>query len=643
MNAARITAARTLVLVDGRCGSNDAILSEDNLVVLWQHAPASAPILSLPALVDASSEALRSEYMEWCGALADVRVGEKTLAGVLTSQLLGGGSFWWTSLIAAHSPIASPAIFDVLKLRALEHVYVSRGCRSLEYLGADTRLAGLLRSWCESLGHDFQWRKTEDSGPDQPARTHSWIKRLPHPLQALVQLVYFLRKRYLPTLLNRQERPKPLPDASLGIVTYFPNINMAEARNGRFHSQYWGPLPALVRDLGLRVNWIWFYHDSRQMDYRESAAFRQVLNRQEAVTGDRYLLLEDYLTPSRVCAAVWSYVRLAMASSHLTGIPARFILPGGTLNFFAMLKEEWYSSVRGAEAMSACLYAAAFRGLAETMPAATTRVMYVWENQSWEQSFLRIWKGLRKAPVWAVVHSPSCTSPEDLRTRLGKDPVGRLQDREVPDKLIAFGRPAADTLRAWGWPASSIVKAEALRYMQLGGKYGVERNDLPDRERRLLVVCGIMRSETAFQLALLSSASQLGGLSTYASVTIKPHPFCPVDDLVATLPFSHPVTVDQRPLEELFAEADVVFAGNSTSAAIEAAWVGLPLILTAAIDGLNMNPLTGIKGTSFVDTSEALRDQLADPARVEIEPDAFLLDPDLPCWRTLLTEPLANV
>jgi surface carbohydrate biosynthesis protein (TIGR04326 family) len=636
-----MTATSALILTDGQGGGHSAARSDDDVVVQWQDAPAPESVLSLPALVDASSDRLRAEYLQWCNALADVPVGAGTLVGALTNRLLYGGSFWWTTLIAARSPISSPGLVDVFKLRMLETLYVSGGYRSLRYRGADRRLAGVLRSWCAALGHEFVWHRTAPADSNAAANEVVPVERLPQPILALRQLAYFLRRRYLPGLRVFGRRPKPTPDAGLAVFTYFPNIDLAEAKKGRFRSQYWGSLHDLIAELGLKVNWIWFYHDSHQMTYREALAFRERLNEQSTATDQRFLMLEDRLTLPAIASAVLSYLQLLIVSLRVTRIRERFTFAGSTLNFFDILQDEWYASLRGAAAMSACLYAAAFRRTVDALPSTTARMIYPWENQGWEQSLLSVWKGSRKAPTFAVVHTPSPTAPMYLRTYLGDERVGDPPKRPIPDRLIAFGGAAARVLVAWGWPSDIVTEAEALRYMGLAGKYGAARRVLPQRDRRLLLVTGIMRSETAFQLKLLSDASNAGALAAYSSVTLKPHPFCPVEALVAALSFSHQVAIDHRALDALFQETDVVFAGNSTSAAIEAAWLGLPLILTAAVDGLNLSPLYGIDGATFVRTASALAEQLRAPTRVELRPDTFLLDRDLPRWRAFLTQPLS--
>jgi surface carbohydrate biosynthesis protein (TIGR04326 family) len=631
-----LRAGPTLVLVgDGEDVDTKSATSEC-IIVYWAQLDVPPGTISLPLMVDESALELRGEYVDWCSKLAMVRTGSESLAAALSSPLLAGGSFWWTSAIAARSPVSSASISEILRLRVLEKFYAAQGCAALEYIGTNRVIERILREWCASTGHLFVSRHDALAARKPRMPRPRGLKGAPHPVRAFAHFLYFVRRRCMPARSRRFARAQPLSDADLLIFTYFPNVNLTAAKEARFSSNYWGPLHGLVTSMRLKVNWVWFHHDSPQLSYRESAALRTKLNARSGETAERFFMLEEWLGARSLCSAVSAYLKLLKTSFALETCREHFAFSGGTLNFFPLLEDEWYSSLRGADAMSACLYAAAMHDMVSAMPAATSRLLYIWENQPWEQSLLCAWKSLREGTTLGVVHTPSCVAPMYLRTYLGREPTGDGAHRRIPDRLVAFGKPAAATLRDWGWPAGNVTAAEALRYMHLSKSFLAERRPLPESDRHLLVVIGIMRSEAEFQLKLLSAASERGGLNAYARVTVKAHPFCPVNDLVETLPFSPMLSIDDRSLDQIFSDADVVFASNSTSAAVEAAWVGLPLIITVALDGLNLNPLMGAPGIAFVATPDALESQLRNPTAPELPRDTYLLDEGLPHWRALL-------
>lgn len=602
-------------------------------VAYWDEWIVPRGALSIPQLVEDQSETLRDEYVAWCSGLGDVYLGGRSLIARLATKLLDGGSFWWTTLIAQHSPMASPVINDVFRLRALEHHYRRGAYVGLDYLGSDKRLAGVLRTWMNALGHPFSW--SPPATATSRSRNVRWFDCLPYPLQALLYAGYFLVHRYRHA--QSGQRPRVDRDADLVVFSYFPNIDMEKARSGEFRSNYWGPLPGLLRQLGLKVTWIWFYANASQLSYPESVALRRQLNSRNPETrNESFILLEDFMSLRGVFSALVAYGELWFKSLTLGMARRHFRLPGSKIDFFPLMQADWWSSLRGTEAMKHCLYAAAMKDTLTITGAGKKGLLYAWENQGWEQLLLYVAKRLLGAHTLAFVHTNSCTAPLFMRTCLGKSPVETAGSRPVPDCLVVTGDVSRRTLVSWRWPAERISIAEALRYMGLAGKHNMLLRKLPASGRRLLVVTGYMRSETDFQVMLLRDAAASGALSSYSSITIKPHPFCPVDSLLREMSFPIPVNVSSNKLEELFPGADIVYAANSTSAAVEAAWFGLPLVLTAAVDGLNLSPLKGVAGIRFVASADQLAEALKKPVQISLGSGYYNLDPELGSWRSLL-------
>jgi surface carbohydrate biosynthesis protein (TIGR04326 family) len=94
-------------------------------------------------------------------------------------------------------------------------------------------------------------------------------------------------------------------------------------------------------------------------------------------------------------------------------------------------------------------------------------------------------------------------------------------------------------------------------------------------------------------------------------------------------------TIDTRPIIELMESADVVYCSNSTSASLDAAWLGVPLIILAALDSMNLNPLFGFPRQSFVKDCAGLILALENPQTMEMPEDYFFLDEDLHSWKKL--------
>jgi surface carbohydrate biosynthesis protein (TIGR04326 family) len=153
-----------------------------------------------------------------------------------------------------------------------------------------------------------------------------------------------------------------------------------------------------------------------------------------------------------------------------------------------------------------------------------------------------------------------------------------------------------------------------------------------------LVVTGYLGAETRFQLGLLAAAAAAGGIKKYQKVLVKPHPSSPIQGILPPPSTSFPWEATTQALEYLWKGSDVVFLANSTSASLEAAWLGLPTILAASVDSINLSPMLQFADAAFVATPDELMIELKDPRRIVIEEDYYLLDADLPRWKALLSK-----
>jgi len=590
--------------------------------------------LSLPLALDRSFEYWQARFVAWRDGLASTRVGGRSLTEALALPGTPRVSLWWPTAVATTAPESLPRVADILKLVIIEQYCTDHGVTSLEYCGDSQVLATVLQRWCRARGSDFAWVRPQPTAPTTTRARTLWYQRLPHMVKAALYLRGFLRRR---RAMGRTPRFEASRAPRLAIATYVPNVDLTAATAGEFRSHYWGPLQDLLRALGVSVRWLWVFSDGGGMTLTEAVALQQRLNRAAGSASDEHVFVESAVGPAGLLRALLVYTRLALASVRFRSLRRQFRLPGSAIDFFPLLADDWYGSLRGAGAMYTALYAESYRATIQELPRSVRGLIYVWEHQSWEYLLLAAWRSTCASLALAAAHVPGCTAQMALRNRLGP---ARRDDpfMMMPDHLVAIGQPAAEGLRNFGWPAPVVNQAEALRFHHLAGSYGRERRPLPAAGRRLLVVCGILPSEVRLQLDLLAAAARLGGLDRYRSVVIKPHPFCPIGGILPEIPPGHHFDVTAARLETLYAETDVVFCASTTSASLDAAWLGMPVILSGAVEGLNLNPFKGIDGVVFATTVSELHRQLDRPSQIPVAPDYVDLDPALPKWRRLLTE-----
>ena len=106
---------------------------------------------SIPQKVEEQALQLKNDYLAWVYDLGRYKVNNQTLPFHL--QLFENLSFWWTTEIAAKNPFISPNIYQVFKLRALEQLYLEKGCEGLVYCGNNQIMHQIFQDWCQKIGH----------------------------------------------------------------------------------------------------------------------------------------------------------------------------------------------------------------------------------------------------------------------------------------------------------------------------------------------------------------------------------------------------------------------------------------------------------------------------------------------------------
>ena len=205
----------------------------------------------------------------------------------------------------------------------------------------------------------------------------------------------------------------------------------------------------------------------------------------------------------------------------------------------------------------------------------------------------------------------------------------------MPDRWLCNGSGARDALLASGMPADRLGVVEALRYLYLE-----EQTEPAPRAsgtgRQLLLVTSFFADEVDAHLRTLAEAAQAGCLEGW-QVRIKAHPYLPVQERLRNLfPNGGGPEIVERPVGELLAPGVTVWASNSTTVALEAAFRGLPLLVQAAENDLDLCPLQGLPGLTVVRGAADVGKALADPKAPDLPPGYLCLDPGLPRWREVL-------
>jgi surface carbohydrate biosynthesis protein (TIGR04326 family) len=589
---------------------------------------------SIPQKVEEQALQIKNDYLAWVYDLGQHKVNNQTLTSYL--QLFENFSLWWMTKVAAKSPFLSPGIYQVFKLRALEKLYLKEKCEGLIYCGNNPIMHQVFRDWCQKIDHPYKrisekrcQTKSEWTGVKKP------IFHFPFWFQAFLYLVrnWFMGYRHIrPGNINKTRNSIK---NQVTIVTYFPNIDMEKAREGRFYSRYWENFHRLLDDLPYAINWVWLYAKSDQASYKDAVSLRDKCN-QHSPEKYRHFMLEEFFTPGVLIKCIKYYLKFYSKGFRLKEIQKAFSFSDSKLNFFPILRHDWNSSIFGKDAMEGIVYSFLFDSMAKVLPANPWG-LFISENQPYELALISGWKrNQKKTKIFAYQHS----TLRALDLRLFYDArVFRTIETEKPpmaDKLGLNGPNAYSLLKESQYPIEKITKIEALRYWNLVGRYGSAKKAGPISDRTLLVVTGYLDHETKFQLELLHGAANQNGLADYKKIIIKNHPDLPVGKFLETLKPRFQFTLTSQPLSELWSASDVIYCSNATTVSIEAGYLGIPVIIAGPGNWFNLSPLYGLLSVKYVTNAKMLCEELKNPTKINIPEDYFYLDDNMTLWKELL-------
>lgn len=644
----------TLLLLDGDAPSLPVGMG----IAHWTRMSVPEGHVSVPALVEEHFERIRRDYITWAHDMGLTPVGK----GTLREHLAVGDSFshWWMTPLAEKHPKICRHLYEVAKLRALELHIEASDYQRIEVRTDDGPLVACLRDFCRITGRVFAHRPVEGAHRRIDLSVRGLYERMPAPLKAVVRLgAWLLReKRHLPAFTG----DLPAHDRPGTVVTYFPNVDVKAAREGRLRSRYWESLhdaltephpPTPSHDAGAGstgttaaspdegphgVTWLFIFEPTPHFSLPEAIALRDTLRRR-GEDGIAFHFIEEFLPLTAIARGVADYCRIALRGLGVEGLVAsRCRLPGSAMPFWPYMARNWADATRGWLGLQRHLMRVSFRRMAAQQPTRQEWTIFPMENHPWEKALTHAMHERGLGPVYGTQHST--VRATDLRYY--EDPRAFREDdaaTTLPDRICCNGSGALGNMREAGMPEDRLAIIEALRYLYLAGQRRLtpaEAAPAPGTPPRLLVMTSFFPDETDNQLDVLADAARKGSLEGY-EVVVKPHPNLPVESrLAARFADGAAPAVSNTPVPELLVPGTVVWASNSTTVALEAACKGLPLVVQVAENDFNMCPLLGVPGMTFVKDAEGLAEALAAPRTPDLPDDFLALDAALPRWRALL-------
>lgn len=579
-------------------------------------------ITSVLRLVDENAETLRSRYLNYIYTLGATVYKGQTVVEHL--QLRTSMSFWWKTLIAEKNNYGkSNCIDDLIKLLALEKfVSENRPC-CIKLVSGNKSLAKVLNLWSRDQRIDFVWINPKNQKTHVRFNWRLLIGHLPLLLQGCLWLATYLpRAQKLRGLgVAKWERSK----AKTMLISYFSNLVEEKAYSGFYESFYWGRLPKIFRSnyTPIKILHIWV-NGVLSKTNAKTIITRMNENTQ---TKQDHVLLDSFFDFEVLRRTLIDWVVLMWRSRGLDKVLAE--KKCGDFDFWSLLKDDWYKSIRGKEAVKSILISNLLDRAVGTS-CQQTLGFYLQENQPWEIGLISSWKARNFGTLIGVPHStiPYWYLPYYNDARSYSDPAHlRLP---VPDLVAVNGPVARQRYLECGYPVDRLVDVEALRYEHLN-QFSKNKKSVP--KKSLIIMTDYLSENTYKQLKLFEKISD--NLTDW-KVTLKPHPLTTVElsDFQSLKGLS--IEISTKPLEILLREHQVAYTSLVTSAAVEAYSSGLNVVSFADCTCLNLSPLNGLSGVSFVSTPDALEKSLFIGINKRSAEDYFFSSTDLRRWRDVI-------
>ena len=595
-------------------------------VVLWQaFLPTDPPPtwFSLPEEVHRDKERLRSQYLAW---LHDVGVKEeqgRTLVDHM--EIRPGLSYWWMTIPADYSLEPNSPAYVATRMMALASLADRLKATHINITGANRSTSQLLKQWAKSSGRLVSVIPQETR--DRTGSARESLYRAVPPLAALRVLLAHL------SLPRRAKSTAPVSQtAGITFVDYLAHLGPDAAKEGRFDSNYWGPLVDVLDETDEPVHWLHISHylASGKVVDRDSQMVQRFNGNSAKQT---HGLLHEHLTWGVLARSCLDYLRVCIFGIRLRNKARVFTDSQSGVPLWHAFRATYRDQFFGKTAMLNCIWLNIFEEALGQAPPQRLGI-YLFENQPWEMALIHVWRQAGHGELLGVAHSTT----RFWDTRYFKDRRDMWSTESAnampwPDSVAVNGPAMRTQCLGAGYPANRMVDVEALRYLDIQQELPRTRSEGPIR----ILVCGEYSPDADRHLVDLVGAA-LDRVGRPLDVALRPHPASQ----------GSPASLDPRiridahaSLADALDTTDFAVCGALSSVAVETACLGIPAVMIGDADVFMTSPAEGMPGVAFALTADELAERLAaltaGVVRTErAVDDVFILDESLARWRLLL-------
>lgn len=596
-------------------------------VIIWNGYPAnsnSRNIFSLASEVEFRSEVIREQILAFVYQVGMKRIGKQTV--IETLEIRESFSWWWMTLFALRRWHDSSNLFELARLYALNGVLVEQQINVLVVTESMGQIEQGLISLCDSLGIAIHL-PADKRRPDRKRIRRIYV---PKPILALATLLKeVVRSACLPT------HPVSTNEGGICFFDYFSGLNLDEFARGNHKSRFWGPISGMAESHVAKN--LWFHVFSPTTEFPTLCSAQQALESSRSEILNNHRILARRLNFRIIGRALNIYMKTSWKSLKISGKSRLFVDHDVGLDASDLFWDEWIDSLRGKSAIHHALLICTIEEIVRPLPKQRA-AFFVMENQPWEIALQHVWRNCQTGPMIGVPHAAA----KFWELRHFIDPRSRtasgIHKFPGPDRIAINSYKMRQLLESNGVIADQLVDVEAASYTHLTNLETSDKTSANTNEGsiRVLVFGDYNFDLTMSLLSALDEASKISELKF--DKLFRPHPMC---EISKELLDRSNLNTNHSQIAEQLANSDVVVATSTTSAAVEAFCLGIPVIIYLSADSFNFSPLRQEPGVFFARNAEDLADLLVEAVKVgrQIPKTYFNMEPSFRQWRQLLVHP----
>jgi surface carbohydrate biosynthesis protein (TIGR04326 family) len=606
------------------CDNEESVLYNSN-VYYWNGYIDKDSGKSLLKILEDNSDELRQQFFEIRTDFLNIL--SKNIETASSKNI--GNQLLWMSLLVESGPIKSPNLLDVFRLLTIDKFLVNPNTKIIKYLGSKKSIAKSLKKLCFKSNINFKWEKTSNINRKNLFGFKEF--NFGYTLHSILWFIKFiiqhwsLKKLAVPNWFTQSN--------SIFIFSYFAHLDKNSCDSGKFYSDQWGVLPKLLKDSGKLINWVHFFIFSDLVRNTKTGITWLKLFNKNKVNKDVHFFLQSIIDFKIIFKSLFNWFQMQLFYFRSAKKIEDPIKRHKYDWLWPVLKNDWKNSMIGASSIDHILLINLFDELLKKMPHQKVG-FYLYENQGWEQAFLRAWKKYNHGKIIGIAHST--IRYWDLRY-YNNSLIDKFSNYYKPDLIAVNGISAWSNLKDAGYSMNNCVPVEAIRYLYLNEvKRSIQIKKYEQtKNKRLLLLGDIQFSTTDRMLKVVESYKRVSKNSF--EIWIKPHPHNPID--LAKYHSLNLIQTNDR-LIKLLPKIDILLTSVYTSADLDGFCSGLPVINYIDPFGFNYSNLRHVKDSYFISSSNELdaviRKIASDNYKVNNNEEYFWLNQTLPKWKDLL-------